>query len=110
MTFQDFNDEGPGTYEWDFVLGQNTTGLFSDEEHFVISESIITDTVFTYAGGTTWNTTCYDSWQLTEKGPLQGGLLSKKYMIVAFDGCKYKAVVNDKFKVKDGIVVDLEEI
>ena len=31
MSFRDFNDEGPGTFEWDFVLGGNTTGLFPEE-------------------------------------------------------------------------------
>ena len=34
MTFRDFNDEGPGTFEWDYVLGGNTTGLFPEETHF----------------------------------------------------------------------------
>ena len=31
MSFKDFNDEGPGTFAWDYVLGGNTTGLFPDE-------------------------------------------------------------------------------
>ena len=34
MSFRDFNDEGPGTFEWDYVLGGNTTGLFPEEMHF----------------------------------------------------------------------------
>mgnify|MGYP003549081789 CR=1 FL=1 len=30
MNFRDFNNEGPGTFEWDYVLGGNTTGLFPE--------------------------------------------------------------------------------
>ena len=52
-------------------------------------------TVFTFAGGATWRTTELDSWSLTEKGSVQGGLLGKKHMIISFDGCRYKAVLND---------------
>ena len=33
MSFRDFNDDGPGTFAWDYVLGHNTTGLFPDETH-----------------------------------------------------------------------------
>ena len=36
MSFKNFNDEGPGTFSWDYVLGGNTTGLFPEETHWVL--------------------------------------------------------------------------
>jgi hypothetical protein len=42
MSFRDFNDEGPGTFEWDYVLGGNTTGLFPEETHYEIDGAPIT--------------------------------------------------------------------
>ena len=52
MTFRDFNDEGPGTFEWDYVLGGNTTGLFPEETHYVLEGDVKNgDTVLTADGG-----------------------------------------------------------
>ena len=36
MSFKDFNDEGPGAFAWDYVLGGNTTGMFPEETHYEV--------------------------------------------------------------------------
>ena len=51
MSFKDFNDEGPGTFEWSFVLGGNTTGMFPDETHNVLDGDQLKDVTFTHRGG-----------------------------------------------------------
>ena len=59
MSFQDFNDEGPGTFEWDFVLGGNTTGMFPDETHYVLEGDQLTEVTFTHKGGGTMEPSLY---------------------------------------------------
>ena len=105
MSFKDFNDHGPGTYEWDYVLGKNTTGQFPDEEHYIISGKTITDAVFTYAGGENWQIFECSSYPLQEMKKQTDSSL-----IVGFDDLKYKATVVRGLKVKNGIVVDLEDL
>jgi len=51
MTFRDFNDEGPGTFGWDFVLGGNTTGLFPDETYVEVDGDTVTKVTYSHTGG-----------------------------------------------------------
>ena len=48
MSFRDFNDEGPGTFGWDFVLGGNTTGLFPDETFTEVDGDTVTEVTYTH--------------------------------------------------------------
>ena len=105
MSFRDFNDHRPGTYEWDYVLGKNTTGQFPDEEHYIIFGNTITDAVFSYAGGENWQIFECGSWSLQIMEKQTDGSL-----VLSFDGLKYRATVVKGLKVKNGIVVDLEDL
>lgn len=97
MSFKDFNDEGPGTFAWDYVLGQNTTGLFPDETHYIIDDDILLEVTFKYAGGETWNSLIGDCWNITDvQHSTDGGIIFKQ------DGTLYKATVNRKLRMKDG--------
>ena len=51
MNFKDFNDEGPGTFGWDYVLGGNTTGLFPDETRYEVDSDTVTEVTYTHTGG-----------------------------------------------------------
>ena len=51
MSFKDFNDEGPGTFGWDFVLGGNTTGLFPDETYIEVDGDTVTEVTYSHTGG-----------------------------------------------------------
>ena len=51
MSYRDFNDEGPGTFGWDYVLGGNTTGLFPEETHYLLEGDQLTEVTFTHKGG-----------------------------------------------------------
>lgn len=105
MSFRDFNDEGPGTFEWDYVLGHNTTGLFPDETHYFIDGDVLEEVTFTYAGGESWNTMIGECWNITNISNSSDGLTFEQ------DGIKYKAVVNSKFRSRDGLpVYDISEL
>ena len=51
MSFKDFNDEGPGTLGWDYVLGGNTTGLFPDETRIEVDGDTVTEVTYAHTGG-----------------------------------------------------------
>ena len=51
MSFRDFNDEGPGTFGWDFVLGGNTTGLFPEETVTEVDGDTVTEITYAHTGG-----------------------------------------------------------
>ena len=51
MSFRDFNDEGPGTFEWDCVLGGNTTGLFPYEKYIEVDGDTVTEVTYAHTGG-----------------------------------------------------------
>ena len=106
MSFRDFNDEGPGTFAWDYVLGQNTTGLFPDETHYIIDGDVLEEVVFTYAGGETWNAIFGDCWNITEIEKAPDGIISFKQ-----DGIAYKATPCHKLHMKSSqTVYDIVEL
>jgi len=97
MSFKDFNDEGPGTFAWDYVLGQNTTGLFPDETHYIIECDVLEEVIFKYAGGETWETLVSDCWNITDmQESADGDIFFKR------DGTSYKATVYRKLCMRDG--------
>ena len=51
MSFRDFHDEGPGTVEWDVVLGENTTGLFPDEVRYEMVDGELKEVLYRHTGG-----------------------------------------------------------
>ena len=95
MSYIDFNDEGPGTFGWDYVLGQNTTGLFPDETHYLIDGDVLEEITFTYAGGETWRTLIGECLNIDNINPQQDGSV-----IFEINGVKYRAVVNHKLRMK----------
>ena len=100
MSFRDFNDEGPGSFAWDYVLGHNTTGLFPDETHYIIDGDVLEEVTFSYAGGESWNTYIGNCWNITNVKPLSGGELTFEQ-----DGVRFKASVNKKLKMKGGMII-----
>lgn len=106
MSFRDFNDDGPGTFAWDYVLGHNTTGLFPDETHYMIDGDVLEEVIFTYGGGESWNTIIGDCWNIIEIESLPNGDKTFKQ-----DGLMFKAKVNNKFRMKFGqLVYDIIQI
>ena len=106
MSFKDFNEEGPGTFAWDYVLGQNTTGLFPDETHYLLDGDILREVTFTYAGGETWNALIGDCWNITDIKPNYDGSFTFRQ-----NGILYRATVNRKLHMKDGqSVYDIVEL
>lgn len=59
MSFRGFNDEGPGTFGWDFVLGQNTAGLFPEETHYHLEGDLLTEVTYSHIGGGKLEATSY---------------------------------------------------
>ena len=110
MSFRDFNDEGPGTFGWDFVLGSNTTGLFPEETHYEVDGDTITEVTLVHTGGGRYTPQYGDSYRITDISPVHRGI-SKDWFTFEQDGTRYKAVINRKYKPSNGcVIVDLEEI
>ena len=65
MSFKDFNDEGPGTFGWDFVLGSNTTGLFPDETYTEVDGDTVTQVTYTHTGGGKYEPSHIDSFKIS---------------------------------------------
>ena len=110
MSFRDFNDEGPGTFGWDFVLGGNTTGLFPEETHFEVDGDTITEVTLVHTGGGRFDPQYGDSWHITNISPVHKGV-SKDWFSFEQNGIKYKALINKKYKQRnDCFIVDIEQI
>ena len=99
MSFRDFNDDGPGTFEWDYVLGHNTTGLFPDETHYYIDGDVLEEVIFSYTGGESWETMIGDCWNISNICRTTNGLTFEQ------DGIKYKAIPSMKFRSRNGLTV-----
>ena len=66
MSFRDFNDEGPGTFEWDYVLGGNTTGLFPDKKYYEVDGDTLLELIFRHTGGNKYEPIYGDCWSITD--------------------------------------------
>ena len=110
MSFRDFNDEGPGTFGWDYVLGGNTTGLFPEETHYEVDGDVLTEVTLVHTGGAKYDTLYGDSYTITDISPVHKGV-SQDWFTFEQDGTRYKAIINKKFKPNNGCyIVDLTEV
>ena len=112
MSFKDFNDEGPGTFAWDFVLGTNTTGMFPDETHYELEGDLLTEVTYSHTGGGKLEATSYGfCCTVTNISPLTGPSGGEQWITFEQDGCKFKGTLNKNFKQsKDCYVIDVVEI
>ena len=112
MSFRDFNEDGPGTVEWDIVMGQNTTGMFSDETHYVLEGDQLTEVTFSHTGGGALEPSIYGLTYTVENiGPVNTPLVGRPWFTFEQDGCRFKATLNKRYKQsKDCYVVDIEEV
>lgn len=112
MSFRAFSEDGPGTVEWDIVMGQNTTGLFPDEIHYVLEGDQLTEVTFTHKGGGTMEPSLYGlTYTVVNMSAMQTSLVGRPWFTFEQDGCRYKATLNKKYKQsKDCYVVDLTEL
>ena len=109
--FRDFNDEGPGTFEWDYVLGGNTTGLFPEETHYIVSGDELIEVTFKHTGGNNYSAVFGDSWRIEDVSEVHTELSRKPHFYFTQGNSRFKAVINDKYKMKDGSqIVDISEI
>lgn len=111
MSFRDFNEEGPGTVEWDIVMGQNTTGMFSDETHYVLEGDQLTEVTFAHAGGGAMEPSTFGLTYTVENiSPVHKGV-SVDWFTFEQGGCRFKARINKKYKQsEDCLVVDVEQL
>ena len=106
MSFRDFNDDGPGTFGWDYVLGGNTTGLFPDETHYMVDGDVLIEVTMTHTGGGKFQPLYGDCWNITDISSVQNGEFTFKQ-----DGRTYRATINSKYKTDNGCyIVDLAEL
>lgn len=110
MSFRDFNDEGPGTFEWDYVLGGNTTGLFPQETHYEIDGNTLLEVTFIHTGGGKYDPIYGNSWAIDNISTLQNGITGEWFTFEQ-NGKKYKAVINNNYKQANNCwIVDLMEL
>ena len=112
MSFRDFDQQGPGTVEWDIVLGQNTTGLFPDEMHYVLEGDQLTEVTFTHMGGGSLEPSEYgETYTVENISPIEKPLFGQPWLTFEQGGSRFKATLNRKYKQrKDCYIVDLTEI
>ncbi len=110
MSYKDFNDEGPGTFEWDFVLGGNTTGLFPEETHYEVDGNTILEVIFRHTGGNKFEPIYGDRWNINNTSEMQsdGGA---RFFTFDQGSSHFRATVNEKLSSKYGLlIVDLVEV
>lgn len=107
--FRDFNDEGPGTYEWDYVLGGNTTGLFPEEIHYEVDGDTLIEVIYRHIGGNRYDPVYGDCWDIADVSSIHKGV-SRDWFTFKQDGNLFKATINKKLSAKGQMIVDLEQI
>ena len=110
MSFRYFNDEGPGTFEWDYVLSGNTTGLFPEETHYEVDGNILLEVIFRHTGGNKFEPIYGDNWEIDNISEMQSAGGTRSF---TFDqGAEhFRATVNEKLSAKYGLlIVDLAEL
>ena len=112
MSFKDFDQEGPGSFSWDYVLGGNATGLFPEETHYVLSNNILTEVTFSHSGGGTLKPSSYGlSFTVDNISSLAVDSDGNQYITFEQDGNSFKGILNRKFKQrKDEVVLDVTQI
>lgn len=111
MDFRDFNEDGPGTVEWDIVMGQNTTGQFPNETHYVLEGDQLTEVTFTHRGGGSLEPSEYGATYTVENvSEIQKPLFGDQWLTFEQGGVTYKATINKRFSAGKGcVVLDIEE-
>ena len=110
MSYRDFNDEGPGTFECDFVLGGKTIGLFPEETHYEVDGNTILEVIFRHTGGNKFEPIYGDSWNINNTSEMQsaGGA---RFFTFDQGSSHFRATVNEKLSAKYGLmIVDLVEL
>ena len=110
MSFRDFNDEGPGTFAWDYVLGGNTSGVFPSEKHYEVDGDLLTEISWNHTGGGKYEAVYGNSWHITDVSPVHKEGTNDCFTFEQ-DGYKYKAKIRKEFSTdNDCCIVDLEEL
>ena len=110
MSFRNFNDEGPGTFEWDYVLGGNTTGLFPEETHDEVDGNTLLEVIFRHTGGNKFEPVYGDNWEINNISEIRRFGGSRTFTFDQGTG-HFKATVNEKLSEKYGLlIVDLVEL
>ena len=110
MSFRDFNDEGPGTFEWDYVLGGNTTGLFPEEKHYEVYGDTLLEVIFRHTGGNKFEPVYGDNWDIENISEMQSGGGARTFTFDHGAG-HFMATVNEKLSAKYGLlIVDLVKL
>lgn len=107
--FREFNDEGPGTYEWDYVLGGNTTGMFPDQTHYEVDGDVLLEVVYKHTGGHKYEPFYGSCWNISDVSSVHKGV-SRDWFTFKQDGQLFKALINRELSTNDNLIVDLEEI
>lgn len=109
MSFRDFNDEGPGTFEWDYVLGGNTTGLFPEETHYEVDGDVLIEVIYKHTGGNKYDAVYGACWNICEISSIQKEV-SKDWFTFKQDGNLFKATINKRLSSEGQMIVDLEQL
>ena len=109
MSFKDFNDDGPGTFVWDYVLGGNTTGLFPEETYYEIDGDLLTQITFKHTGGNKFEPVYGLSWTIHNIAVTQDNI-GRRIFTFEQDGCSFRAIENKKFSNCDSVIVDIEQL
>lgn len=112
MSFKDFNEEGPGTFSWDYVLGGNTTGLFPEESHYILEGNTLTEVTYTHTGGGSFRPAEYGlSFEVENISPVAIDADGCKVFTFEQEGCLFRATINNKFnQTRDAIIVDVVQL
>jgi hypothetical protein len=92
-------------------MGQNTTGQFPDETHYLLKGNQLTEVTFTHVGGGSLAISEYGAtYDVRNISEIQKPLFGDQWLTFEQDGVTYKATVNKRFKAEKGcLVVDVEE-
>jgi len=112
MSFKDFDDEGPGTFEWDYVLGGDSTGLFPEEVHYVLEDDQLTEVTFAHKGGGKYEPTVFGlTYTVDNISSIQKPIFGQPWFTFEQEGCRFKATLNKKYRQRSNFyIIDIVEI
>ena len=97
-------------FEWDYVLGGNTTGLFPEETHYEVDGNTLLEVIFRHTGGNKFEPVYGDNWEIENVSEMQRFVGSRTFTFDQGTG-HFKATVNEKLTAKYGLlIVDLVEL
>jgi len=107
--FRDFSDEGPGTFEWDYVIGGNTTGLFLEEKHYEIDGDTLTEVIYRHIGGNKYEPFYGDSWKISNISSVKKDI-NNDWLTFEQDGSRFKGVIIKEHETQHTILIDIEKM